>query len=108
MNRDACDVMAGHDGPETLHYVDPPYVFATRDAGSDYAHEMTDDQHRHLLGFLRTLKGKVMLSGYPCEIYDDALTGWHRIERKHLADGARPRIEVLWANFDPAKKGSLL
>lgn len=107
-NRDAMEVMAGHDGPETLHYVDPPYVFATRDAGSDYAHELTDDQHRDLLAFLRTLKGRVMLSGYPCDLYDSALYGWHRIERAHLADGARERTEVLWTNFCPEKKGSLI
>lgn len=100
-NRDACEVMAAHDAPETLHYVDPPYVFATRaDAAADYAHEMTDGQHRDLLTFLRTLKGKVMLSGYPCQMYDDALPGWVRIERKHLADGARGRTEVLWMNFE--------
>lgn len=33
MNRDAKEVMAAHDAPETLHYVDPPYMAATRDAG---------------------------------------------------------------------------
>lgn len=100
-NRDACEVMAGHDGPETLHYVDPPYVFATRtDDAADYAHEMTDDQHRDLLAFLRTLKGKVMLSGYPHTLYDDALHDWRRIERKHLADGAKARVEVIWMNFE--------
>lgn len=99
--RDACEVMAGHDAPETLHYVDPPYVMATRtDAGADYAHEMTDDQHANLLEFLKTLKGKVVLSGYPCATYDDALSGWTRVERKALADGASERTEVLWMNFD--------
>lgn len=98
--RDACEVMAGHDAPETLHYVDPPYVFSTRsDGAADYAHELTDDQHRDLLAFLITLKGKVMLSGYPSDLYDTALQGWRRIERKHLADGAKDRTEVLWLNW---------
>ncbi len=101
-SRDAVEVMLGHDGPETLHYVDPPYVFATRsDGAADYAHELTDDQHRGLLDTLAGLRGRVMLSGYPSDIYDDALKGWLRIERKHLADGARERTEVLWMNFEP-------
>lgn len=103
-NRDALEVMATHDGPETLHYVDPPYVFDTRaDLSKDYAHELTDDDHRALLVFLKTLKGKVVLSGYPSAIYDDALADWRRIERPALADGARERIEVLWKN--PAASG---
>jgi DNA adenine methylase len=64
-NRDAKRVMATHDGDDTLHYVDPPYVMATRsDDGDDYAHEMTDADHSELLAFLQSLKGMVVLSGY--------------------------------------------
>jgi DNA adenine methylase len=107
-HRDAREVMAGHDGPETLHYVDPPYIFATRsDASDDYAHEMTDDQHRDLLAFLRTLHGKVMLSGYASPIYDSELTDWTRVSREHLADGAKKRTEVLWMNFGAPRQGVL-
>lgn len=97
---DARDVMARYDESDALHYVDPPYHFATRtDAGHDYAHEMSDDDHADLLAFLPTLKGKVMLSGYPHPQYDEALSDWTRIERAALADGARKRVEVLWCNF---------
>ncbi|QQN73931.1 DNA adenine methylase [Croceicoccus sp. YJ47] len=97
-NKDAKAVMAQHDAPTTLHYVDPPYVWATRDKGDDYAHELTDDQHSDLLAFLRELRGMVVLSGYPNEKYDAALSDWTRVERNALADGARARVEVLWLN----------
>jgi DNA adenine methylase len=100
LSLDAADVMASHDGPETLHYVDPPYMPATRDKGHDYAHEMTERDHSDLLDFLKTLKGRVVLSGYPDQSYDDALGGWRRVDRAALADGARKRTEVLWMNFD--------
>jgi len=40
----------------------------------------------------------VALSGYPCEQYDEALSGWRRVERAALADGAAKRTEVLWIN----------
>ena len=100
LNRDAREVMSAHDGPETLHYVDPPYLPGTRDPGRDYAHELDDDAHSQLLEFLTTLNGKVVLSGYPDPSYDAALSGWRRIERKALADGARERTEVLWMNFE--------
>jgi DNA adenine methylase len=98
-SRDAKKVMQVFDGDDTLHYVDPPYVWATRgDDSPDYVHEMTDDDHAELLAFLATLKGMVVLSGYPDEMYDRTLSGWRRVQRKALADGARPRTEVLWIN----------
>jgi DNA adenine methylase len=98
-NRDAKQVMAAHDGPETLHYVDPPYVLATRsDTSKDYAVELTDADHVELLAFLKTLTGTVILSGYACALYDDALRDWQRVERVALADGAKKRIEALWIN----------
>jgi len=100
LNRDAKEVMATHDGAETLHYVDPPYVHETRSGCADYAHEMTDTDHAELLAFLCTLKGKIILSGYPAEMYDAALPGWRRVQRKAMADGAKERTEVLWMNFE--------
>lgn len=106
-SKDAKAVMSQHDGAGTLHYVDPPYVFATRsDMGKDYAHEMVDADHEDLLGFLRQLRGMVVLSGYPHEMYDRALSDWQRVERAALADGARKRTEVLWIN--PAATASLV
>lgn len=98
-SRDAKEVMAAHDSEGTLHYVDPPYVTSTRaDPKKGYAVELSDDDHRDLLGFLKTLRGKVVLSGYPHPLYDEHLSGWQRIERPALADGARARTEVLWKN----------
>lgn len=113
-NRDARAVMANHDGPRTLHYCDPPYLHSTRSRksrrrGADhpavYRHEMSDGDHRALLGFLHALEGMVVLSGYPSAIYDAALKDWHRVETAAHADGARDRTEVLWIN--PQAQGAL-
>lgn len=103
-NRDALVVMATHDGPDTLHYVDPPYVHATRSLANPhcakhrYRYELDDAGQARLLEALRGLTGMVVLSGYPHPLYDDALDGWSRVERAALADGARERTEVLWIN----------
>jgi DNA adenine methylase len=113
-NRDAVACMSQHDGPQTLHYVDPPYPMGTRSLRNPYDlkyratgathragcydHEMSDDAHQALLGALRTLSGSVVLSGYPSPLYDAALDGWMRVECAALADGARARTEVLWLN----------
>jgi DNA adenine methylase len=94
--------MAAHDAPETLHYVDPPYILSTRsDPTKDYAVELSDSDHAELLQFLRGLSGTVIVSGYAHPSYDDALTDWFRTERKALADGAKARTEVLWMNRRP-------
>lgn len=104
-NRPAITVMKAHDGVDTLHFVDPPYLKATRaranrrkDNGGVYRHEMTDENHCALLEEMAALKGMVILCGYPSSLYDDALPGWLKVERKALADGARERTEVLWLN----------
>lgn len=95
-NRPALQVMAHQDREDALHYVDPPYVHSTRGHGGDYPHEMNDQQHRELAEFLHTLKGAVIVSGYHSALYDELFGGWERVEREAQADGARPRIEVLW------------
>jgi len=105
-NRDAVKVLQQHDTPATLHYVDPPYPHSTRShhvitkrRGKGYRHEMTDAEHRALAEVLRGLEGMVVLSGYPCDLYDRELyPDWSRVERRALADGARERTEVLWLN----------
>lgn len=115
-SRDASEVMAAHDGAQTLHYVDPPYPLELRNPGNPhdrkhmYRHELTSSDHDELLTFLPTLEGAVVLSGYPSERYDDALSGWDRFECDAHADGARPRTEVVWINeacADRLKVGTL-
>lgn len=105
-NRPALDVLAQHDAPETLFYIDPPYMPETRSQKSKrgrlryhaYSHEMTRADHEGLLHAVKSVKGMVVLSGYPNDLYEAELTGWERDERVALADGARERMEVLWLN----------
>lgn len=98
-NREAKQVMAQHDGYETLHYVDPPYLLGTRDdRRSDYRHELTDEQHVELADFLKELKGSVIVSGYQDQLYDRLYDGWRRFEKAALADGAKKRVECLWVS----------
>jgi DNA adenine methylase len=95
-NRDALEVIQIHDSPTTLHYIDPPYVADTRGPGKDYRHEMTDSDHESLAEILHGVNGSVIVSGYPCDLYEKLYSGWERVERDALADGAAKRTEVLW------------
>ena len=100
-NSPASGLMDKMDGPETLFYVDPPYVHDTRNRKNSYRFEMTDAEHAVLLAQLQTLKGMVILSGYRSPLYDEV--GWTRIDRKSFADGGGERIESLWLNPAAAK-----
>jgi DNA adenine methylase len=104
----ALEVITGYDTPETLFYVDPPYVHSTRkrvDSARGYRHEMTDEDHHQLAELLNSVKGAVVLSGYPSKLYESLYSGWQRFEKDAFADGARERVEVLWLrNIEPAEE----
>lgn len=104
----ADEVMLRFDGPNTLHYLDPPYAPDARVSTSDYAHEMTEEQHVHLSEVAHVLKGKVAISGYDCRLYRNLYRGWRRFETTKTASvtsqqtGQRKqRVECLWTNYDP-------
>lgn len=102
-SRDALELISAADRPGVLFYVDPPYPLVTRGSArgvrQKYAQELGDDDHRALGAVLRRVRGMVVLSGYPCDLYDRELfDGWERHAKVTLADGARRRTEVLWLN----------
>ncbi|KKX24339.1 DNA adenine methylase [Rhizobium sp. LC145] len=96
-NCDAKKLVKRYDRDDALIYLDPPYVAETR-SGKYYAHEMTDADHSALLAAIDASRAMVIISGYPSELYDSAMKGWHRVETKAHTDGAKARTEVLWIN----------
>jgi DNA adenine methylase len=106
-NRPASQVMITHDTKETLNYIDPPYPSGTRHerwSGNAYRYEMSDDDHREMAEVLHGLHGMVVVSGYPCELYDvELFPTWQRIQRDAYADGASKRTEVLWLSPNTTK-----
>jgi len=65
-----CPPIRAQDTPDTLFFVDPPYVPSTR-SKSGYRHEMSEADHVALLDQLRSVRGMVVLAGYPSKLYDD-------------------------------------
>jgi DNA adenine methylase len=110
----ADEVMRRYDGPNTLHYLDPPYVHGTRSGPADYVHEMSDEQHIRLAYVARSLQGRVAISGYDCKLYRELYQGWRRFEitktasvTSQQAGQRKQRKEVLWTNYKPqGQKGA--
>jgi DNA adenine methylase len=101
--RPAIEVMQAHDTPDTLHFVDPPYLHRTRIIGSNryYRHEMTDDEHRQLLDSIKSLQGMIVVCGYPSQLYDEELAGWTKNSKTAACAagrGAASRQECIWLN----------
>jgi DNA adenine methylase len=95
------ELIINNDSDSTLFYLDPPYLHETRTAKKAYEFEMTRNDHEGLLGLIRTLEGKVFISGYRSTLYDDALDGWTRHEfdmPNHSGQGVtkQRRVECLW------------
>lgn len=110
-NMDALKLINREDTPDTLFYLDPPYLHETRVSTDAYAHEMSEAQHLDLLELLVNLCGKFMLSGYHSDLYDRtaANSGWKVYEfdlPNHAAGGETKRRmqEVVWCNFQPEGK----
>jgi DNA adenine methylase len=105
LNDRAEKVIPQQDGEQTLFYLDPPYMHETRASKDTYGeNEMTPAQHDRLLKVCCAAKGKVMISGYDCELYRQHLGEWTRHEWElpnHSASGdtKRKMTEVLWCNF---------
>jgi DNA adenine methylase len=104
LNRPALEVIRSEDGPDTLFYIDPPYLPSSRAAPDVYQCEMSEQDHRELLDVLKNVEGKVMLSGYPSALYDEYLAVWTRHTfdlANHAAVGTEKRrmTELVWCKF---------
>lgn len=104
---DLIERMSDVDG--ALIYADPPYLSSTRTrGGGGYHHDGDDGLHERLAEALNATKAKVIISGYPSEMYDGLYEGWHSVEWAQrvgisgISDQKRPmRIEKVWLNYDP-------
>jgi len=98
-NSDALDFLGAYPfhGDE-LVYCDPPYLPSTRRRIPAYRFEYSELDHVRLLEGLRTVPCRVVLSGYPSDLYNEALQGWTSIKfSARTQTGVRE--EMLWFNF---------
>lgn len=99
-NQPGIDLIKRQDGPDTLTYIDPPYVLETR-TGKNYDLEMSDEDHTELALVLHECVGKVCISGYKCDLYEDLYGKWRKVKKPTRGDKASVRTEILWMNYEP-------
>jgi DNA adenine methylase len=95
--RPALHLLQLYDRKETLFYVDPPYLMSTRSKSSVlYANELSMEDHIVLSKALHQLKGMVVISGYPSDLYDDLYSDWPKMSKSATAQNGKGRVECLW------------
>jgi DNA adenine methylase len=95
--REAIKLIPVFDRTDTLFYADPPYLQSTRSSRSvKYRCEMTDNDHVELADVLHQVKGMVIVSGYPSELYDRLYADWRCVQKNHRAQNALKTTECLW------------
>lgn len=100
--RDFREVIQVYDSPETLFYVDPPYIGREK----MYAGGFGEKDHRDLASMLGSIQGKAIVSYYADPLLNEIYTGW-RIESfeanrqvvKHTGLSTKTE-ELLIMNFD--------
>ncbi|MCL2328428.1 MAG: DNA adenine methylase [Bacteroidetes bacterium] len=101
---DALKVIKRFDCEHAFHFIDPPYIYS--DMGH-YGGMFNEQNMVELLELCATLKGKFMLTMYPCDLiqkYVDA-HGWkiHAVERTITAskviDKRRRQVEWMVCNY---------
>ena len=103
-NRDYKIIMDTFNDAQVFMYADPPYITLSGKSGYGSYSSWTDDGHKEFLTQCLNSKSKIMISGYPSELYDDMLSTWERIEFKRCRhsqkkDKKSPITEVLWMNY---------
>lgn len=61
---------------------------------------MADTDHEELLSIALKHKGKIMISGYDSDMYNDILKGWNKVEKSTCAENGLKRTEMLWMNYE--------
>lgn len=106
---EALTIIDRYDTPETLFYVDPPYVLSSRSEGSRarYMHEMSNADHIALAERLHTVQGMVLLSGYDCPLYRDLYRDWDVRHKTMTTNGNSNAVESLWISPNAANAKNL-
>ena len=102
---DALQIIERYDTPDTLFYVDPPYVLSTRSTGGKrarYEYEMSDADHIVLAEKLHGLKGMVLLSGYDCPLYRNLYRDWDMKRKTMTTNGNGIATEAIWISPNAA------
>lgn len=107
-NRDFRDIFKRFNFENVFIYADHPYLLTTR-YGKQYNYEFSETDHEDLLALCVQHKGKVMISGYDNDMYNEILKGWNKQSFQTRNQLTAKRQETIWYNYEtPVKQISFM
>ncbi|MCL4639329.1 MAG: DNA adenine methylase [Olivibacter sp.] len=87
-------------GSDTVFYFDPPYLISTRSSRRRvYRYDWSDQDHVDFLALVKNIQSNVLISHYPCELYDNRLAEWRTHDFTIQSRGGQKR-ERVYMNFE--------
>lgn len=106
-NCDALELIERCNHPDTLLYVDPPYLLSTR-SSRHYKHEFaTEKKHLELLQLLKNHKGYSIISTYDSDLYNTELSNWAKYSERVATNAGGSRIETIYVSPNCRVQNSL-
>lgn len=98
-NLPALELISRYDSADVFIYADPPYLRQTRTQAL-YEYEMNEKEHISLIEKLLAHPGRVLISGYDNDLYNEMLSGWKKVSCETQAEHGSKRTEILWMNYE--------
>jgi DNA adenine methylase len=105
---DVMDQLIRYNDPDTLLYLDLPYVQSAR--GSEkkmYADEMSDATHRQIADLCHWSRSKIIISGYQSPLYEELYADWQCVTIEAYDLNKQPQSEYLWISPNAVKPPTL-
>lgn len=101
-NTDSLDLIDRWDKPDTVMYLDPPYVGETRTARNYTVENAGIEFHEQLVHLITDSNARIVLSCYDHPVYD-SLKHWRKSDSVRQTGGSsvgsRYATETIWTNF---------
>jgi DNA adenine methylase len=100
LNVPVFDVLKVWDEDDTFWYLDPPNLPNSKEENnSSQKHLMSVEDHIQLIALAKNARGKVLISGSSCPLYNRSLKGWKTKKKNVQGSNKDRKLEVIWMNY---------
>ncbi|MBN8787694.1 MAG: DNA adenine methylase, partial [Terrimonas sp.] len=100
-NKDYRDIIKAFDCLEdVVFFADPPYEMSVRSSQRKYyRHDFEMSVILDFISSMRSVNNKVIVTHYPCELYDNSFETWRKVDYESMTRGGL-RLERMYLNFE--------